>query len=77
MPVLAVGGKNALGQAIPDQAKLYAGDVTGRRAPLRSLGRGGKPGTPARAAAAMSSGTGSARLRAVVPSEPRPNTKVY
>ena len=29
MPVLAVGGKSALGQAIPDQAQLYADDVTG------------------------------------------------
>jgi hypothetical protein len=29
MPVLAVGSKGALGQAIPDQAQLYAGDVTG------------------------------------------------
>ena len=29
MPVLAVGGKGAPGQVIPDQAQLYAGDVTG------------------------------------------------
>ena len=29
MPVLAIGGEGALGQAIPDQMKLYAGDVTG------------------------------------------------
>ncbi len=33
MPVLAVGGKGALGQAIPDQAQLYAGDVTGAELP--------------------------------------------
>ena len=29
MPVLAIGGEGALGQAIPDQMQLYAGDVTG------------------------------------------------
>ena len=29
MPVLAIGGEGALGQAIPDQMHLYAGDVTG------------------------------------------------
>jgi len=29
MPVLAVGGKGALGQAIPDQAQLCGDDVTG------------------------------------------------
>ena len=29
MPVLAIGGEGALGQAIPDQMRLYAGDVTG------------------------------------------------
>ena len=29
MPVLAIGGEGALGQAIPDQMQLYADDVTG------------------------------------------------
>ena len=29
MPVLAIGGEGALGQAIPDQMQMYAGDVTG------------------------------------------------
>jgi pimeloyl-ACP methyl ester carboxylesterase len=29
MPVLAIGGDGALGQAIPDQMELYASDVTG------------------------------------------------
>ena len=29
MPVLTIGGEGALGQAIPDQMHLYAGDVTG------------------------------------------------
>jgi pimeloyl-ACP methyl ester carboxylesterase len=29
MPVLAIGGEGALGQAIPDQARMYAGNVTG------------------------------------------------
>ena len=29
MPVLAIGGEGALGQAIPDQMQRYAGDVTG------------------------------------------------
>jgi hypothetical protein len=33
MPVQAVGGTGALGQAIPDQARLYAGDVTGAVVP--------------------------------------------
>ena len=35
MPVPAVGGKGALGQAIPDQAHLYAGDVTAAVHPCR------------------------------------------
>jgi hypothetical protein len=52
-PVLAIGGEGALGQAIPDQMQLYAGDVTRRRVPLRSLGRGGKPGNAAQAPAAV------------------------
>jgi microsomal epoxide hydrolase len=29
MPVLAIGGEGALGQAVPDQAQAYAKDVTG------------------------------------------------
>jgi pimeloyl-ACP methyl ester carboxylesterase len=29
MPVLAIGGEGVLGQAVPDQTKLYADDVTG------------------------------------------------
>jgi hypothetical protein len=53
MPVLAIGGEGALGQAIPDQMHLYAGDVTGAVFPLRSLGCGGKPGPAAQAPAAV------------------------
>jgi pimeloyl-ACP methyl ester carboxylesterase len=29
MPVLAIGGEGAIGQLVPDQAKVYADDVTG------------------------------------------------
>jgi pimeloyl-ACP methyl ester carboxylesterase len=29
MPMLAIGGEGALGQAIPDQAQMYASTVTG------------------------------------------------
>jgi len=38
MPVLAVGGKGAPGQVIPDQAQLYAGDVTGAVLPCGHWG---------------------------------------
>ena len=53
MPVLAIGGEGALGQAIPDQMHLYAGDVTGAVFPCGHWGRGGKPGTAAQAPAAV------------------------